>query len=68
MGVVFLSDISTEVFDTEIFDEVETETEAIVEVTSPDDPAIVDAKSTDWILIYIVFFCVVMFWLTRSER
>ena len=56
MGVVFLSDISTE-----IFEEIETETEPIIEVTSPADPvgpAIADATSTDWILIYIVFFIV----------
>ena len=68
MGVVFLSDISTEVFYPEIFEEIETETKTIVEISSPDDPATVDASSTDWILIYIVFFCAVMFWLTRSER
>lgn len=68
MGVVFLSDLSTEVFDTEIFEEIETETETIVEISSPADPSAVDAASTDWILIYIVFFCAVMFWMTRSER
>lgn len=58
-----MNDISTE-----IFEEIETETETIIEVSSPADPVAVDAKSTDWILIYIVFFVVVMFWLTRSER
>ena len=66
MGVVFLSDISTE-----IFEEIETETEPIIEVTSPADPvgpAIADATSTDWILIYIVFFIAIMFWWSRSER
>lgn len=63
-----MNDISTEVFDTEIFEEIETETETIVDVASPDDPATVDVKITDWILIYIVFFVVVMFWMTRSER
>ena len=61
-----MNDISTE-----IFEEIETETETIIEVSSPADPAdpaIADATSTDWILIYIVFFVVVMFWMTRSER
>lgn len=68
MGVVFLSDILTENLNLEVTEEIETETETIIEVSSPANPAEVDAKSTDWILIYIVFFVVVMFWLTRSER
>lgn len=58
-----MSDISTETFEG-----IETETETIVEVPSSDDPAIVDAMSTDWILIYIVFFIAIMFWWSRSER
>ena len=68
MGVVFLSDILTENLNPEVTEEIETETETIIEVSSPADPAIADATSTDWILIYIVFFVVVMFWMTRSER
>lgn len=65
-----MSDIVvTEILDSEVLNpEVETQTETIVEVVSSDDPAITDATSTDWILIYIVFFVVVMFWMTRSER
>lgn len=63
-----MNNISTEVFDTEIFEEIETETETIVDVASPDDPAIVDVKITDWILIYIVFFIAIIFWWSRSER
>lgn len=61
-----MNDISTE-----IFEEIETETETIVEVSAsadPADPATVDAASTDWILIYIVFFIAIMFWWSRSER
>ena len=58
-----MNDISTE-----IFEEIETETETIVEVVSLDDPAIADVTSTDWILIYIVFFIAIMFWWSRSER
>lgn len=68
MGVVFLSEILTEVLNPEVIEEIETETETIVEVSSPDDPATVDATSTDWILIYIVFFIAIMFWWSRSER
>lgn len=68
MGVVFLSEILTEDLSPEVTEEIETETETIVDVVSPVDPVAVDAKSTDWILIYIVFFVVVMFWMTRSER
>ena len=62
-----MSDISTEVFDTEIFEEIETETETIVEVSS-DGLATVDARTVDWILIYIAFFIAIMFWWSRWER
>lgn len=68
MGVVFVNDVSAEILDSEIIEEIEEESETIVQVVSQDDPVAVDAASTNWILIYIVFFVVVMFWLTRSER
>lgn len=68
MGVVFLSEILTENLNPEVTEEIETETETVIEVSSPADPAIADATSTDWILIYIVFFIAIMFWWSRSER
>lgn len=61
--------VVTEILDSEVLNpEVETETETIVDVVPPPDPVAVDAKSTDWILIYIVFFIAIMFWWSRSER
>lgn len=62
-----MTNVGIDILDSEV-EEIETETETIMEVTSPADPAIADATSTDWILIYFVFFVAVMFWMTRSER